>query len=341
MTGAPLSPEPIRPMTDEHSCTTPRTTNPTRTKGTAIMADRSSSTPTRPHRLRRIAAATALGGLMAGALSLGGAVAANAAAPTDGWARITHLSPDTKSVDVRLTALAGGDVLYELDDVAYGQISDYLALAPGTYVVSMVPSGAAADSDPVISESVTIEEGEPVTVAAYGTNDDLKTAVYEDDLQNPADGDSRIRVIQASTVADSIDVATSTGIAIADGAEQGAATGYATVPAGLWTLELTGDATGSADVDLGGGTVNTLLVLDTPNGDVTVKAVVDAAAPGTTPEDGVDTGGGWAATHGDDTNVAGIAGGLTAALALGVAITLVIRRRSAVVAPIAEGTSTR
>ncbi|WP_166404616.1 DUF4397 domain-containing protein [Labedella endophytica] len=300
------------------------------------MADR---TTHRSNRLRRLAAATALGGLLTGALALGGATAANAAAPTDGWARITHLSPDTKSVDVRLTSLAGGDVLYELDDITYGQISDYLPLDPGTYVVSMVPSGAAADSEPVISQSVTVAEGEPITVAAYGTNDDLKTAVYEDDLENPADGDSRIRVIQASTTAESIDIATSTGIAIADGAEPGTATGYATVPAGDWTLELSGDATGTADIDLGGGTVNTLLVLDTANGDVTVKAVLDAAAPGATPEDGVDTGGGWAATHTDDVNTAGIAGGLAAALALGVAVTVVIRRRTAV--PATERTESR
>ncbi|PSL37256.1 uncharacterized protein DUF4397 [Labedella gwakjiensis] len=325
---------------------TPTTTNPlTRMKGTAIMADRSTTTRTtrssRSSRLGRIAATTALGGLMAGALSLGGAVAANAAAPTDGWARITHLSPDTKSVDVRLTALSGGDVLYELEDITYGQISDYLALDPGTYVVSMVPSGAAADSDPVISQSVTVEEGEPITVAAYGTNDDLKTAVYEDDLENPADGDSRIRVIQASTVAESVDISTSTGIAIAEGAEQGAATGYATVPAGPWTLELSGDATGTADVQLGGGTVNTLLVLDTADGGTTVKAVVDAAAPGTTPQDGVDTGGGWAATHGDDTDAAGIAGGIAAALALGVAVTLVVRRRNAAAVHVTEGTESR
>jgi hypothetical protein len=295
------------------------------------------TTHTRSARVRRIAATTALGGLLVGALALGGATAANAAAPTDGWARITHLSPDTKSVDVRLTALSGGEVLYELEDITYGQISDYLALDPGTYVVSMVPSGAAADSDPVISESVTIEEGEPVTVAAYGTNDDLKTAVYEDDLENPADGDSRIRVIQASTTADSVDISTSTGIAIAEGAEQGAATGYATVPAGPWTLELSGDATGTADIKLGGGTVNTLLVLDTADGGTTVKAVVDAAAPGTTPEDGVDTGGGWAASHGDDTNTAGLVTGLSAVLALGVAVTLVVRRRGAVAVSGAKG----
>jgi hypothetical protein len=303
------------------------------------MNDRSTSS--RSPRFARAAGAAALGGLLIGTLSLGGAAAANAAAPTDGWARITHLSPDTKSVDVRLTALAGGEVLYELDDVSYGQISDYLALTPGTYVVSMVPSGMDPESAPVISESVTVEEGEPITVAAYGTNDDLKTAVYEDDLENPADGDSRIRVIQASTTAESVDIATSTGIAIAEDAELGSATGYATVPAGPWTLDLSGDADGTADVDLAGGTVNTLLVLDTADGGVTVKAVVDAAAPGTTPEDGVDTGGGWAATHGDDTDIAGVGGGLAAMLALGAAVAVVVRRRSVVAVAAAEGTDAR
>jgi hypothetical protein len=302
------------------------------------MTDRSSSTrSSRFPRFVTAGGATIIGGLLVGALSLGGAAAANAAAPTDGWARITHLSPDTKSVDVRLTGLAGGEVLYELDDVAYGQISDYLALTPGTYVVSMVPAGMDPDSAPVISESVTIEEGEPITVAAYGTNDDLKTAVYQDDLENPADGDSRIRVIQASTTAESVDISTSTGIAIAEDAELGSATGYATVPAGPWTLDLSGDADGTADVDLAGGTVNTLLVLDTADGGVTVKAVVDAAAPGTTPEDGVDTGGGWAATRGDVASTVGTTGGLAAAIALGIAVTVVVRRRSASVVRASEG----
>lgn len=294
------------------------------------------STPSTSSHLRRAAAATALAGLLAGGLTLSVASAANAAT-TDGWTRIAHLSPDTKSVDVRLTALSGGAVLYELSDVAYGQISDYLAMPAGTYVVSMVPAGADPESDPVISQSVTVAQGEPITVAAYGTNDDLKTAVYEDDLANPQDGESRVRVIQASTVADSVDIATSTGLPIAKGALQGAATGYATVPAGPWMLQLSGDAKGSASVDLGSGTVNTLLVLDTADRGLTVKAVVDAAAPGVTPAEGVDTGGGWAAGSGaaDSTGTAGLGAGPGAALGVGVTgvtlgvVLVALRRRAA------------
>ncbi|GIG30296.1 DUF4397 domain-containing protein [Cellulomonas marina] len=252
---------------------------------------------TRPRRAAR-ALAAGLGALLAGGLALAAAGSAQAA-PADGWARVAHLSPDTKSVDVRLTALAGGDVLYELDGVAYGQVSDYLAMPAGTYVVSMVPAGADPAGTPVVSQSVDVVAGTPITVAAYGRNADLRTTVLQDDLTPPADGEARIRVVQASTEAPSVDVATSTGVSLAQGATTGAATGYATVPAGRWDLTLGGDASGTAAVDLAGGTVSTLLVLDEASGRQTVKPVLDAAAPGTIPQQGVDTGAGWLATHDD------------------------------------------
>ncbi len=112
---------------------------------------------------------------------------------------MAHLSTDTKSVDVQLTALAGGAVVYELDDVAYGAVSPYIPLADGTYVVSMVPSDAADGTQPVVQQSIDIAEGEPLTVAAYGRNADLTTTVFEDDLSAPAEGEARVRVVQAST----------------------------------------------------------------------------------------------------------------------------------------------
>lgn len=304
--------------------------------------------PRTRHALRAAAAAVLAGGL---ALAGGTAAQADVAAPapaetgTDGWARVAHLSPDTKAVDVELTALAGGAVLYELEDVAYGQVSDYLTLPAGTYVVSMVASDAPEGTDPAIEQSLTVTPGEPMTVAAYGRNAELRTAVYQDDLTNPADGESRIRVVQASTVADSVDVTTSTGTVVTEGATTGAATGYATVPAGTWTLELGGDASGSAQVDLAGGTVSTLLVLDTADQAQTVAVVLDAAAPGTTPAEGVDTGGGWGAAAGTSAGKpAALPVALTAGAGLLLAGGLVLARRRAVAATVAadpEGGSGR
>lgn len=224
-----------------------------------------------------------------------GTTAATAAtsAPGAGWIRVGHLSADTKTVDVKLSALAGGATVFELDDVAYGQVSPYTDLAAGTYVVSMVPAGSPDTTKPVISTNVTIAAGEAATVAAYGPNKDLQTKVFEDDLTGPTEGAARIRLIQASTEVKSVDVSTSTGMPIAKGATTGTATGYASVPAGPWALELTGGKQqAEASVNLAPGTVSTLFVLDNASGGVTLMPVLDSSAAGDAPEGPVETGGG-------------------------------------------------
>jgi hypothetical protein len=210
-----------------------------------------------------------------------------------GWLRVAHLSPDTKSVDVRVSAVAGGDTVYELDSVGYGAVSEYTDMADGTYTVAMVPAGAADDAEPVISTSVEISQGEASTVAAYGPTDDLEIRTFDDDLATPADGAARIRLIQASTITPKVDVSTSEGTAIARGAEAGSATNYAEVPAGAWTLELEGDdVADSTDVELASGSVSTLFVLDTADGGLTVQSVLDSSAVGEVPVGGMQTGGG-------------------------------------------------
>lgn len=248
-------------------------------------------------RTTRAAIALATAGVLGAFGAAPAVLSASAAAPAmtgqEGWIRVAHLSPDTKSVDVQLTALAGGEVVYELEDVAYGAVSDYASLPAGTYVVSMVPAGSASTAKPVISASVEVEMGKTSTVAAYGENSDLQTRVFTDDLTSPDAGSSRIRLIQASTVTDSVDVETSTGLLIAEGARTGSATNYASVPAGPWDLELTSDdADGAASVDLGDGSVNTLFVLDNASGGLTVMPVLDSASVGAAPVGGVQTGGG-------------------------------------------------
>ncbi|NQX26007.1 DUF4397 domain-containing protein [Microbacteriaceae bacterium VKM Ac-2854] len=257
------------------------------------------------------------------------APAAAADAPAEGWVRVAHLSPDTKSVDVRLTALAGGGTVFELDGVGYGAVSDYWTLAPGTYVVSMVPAGAPASTTPVISQSVDVQAGKPLTVAALGKNAALSTTVFTDDLTAPADGQARIRVIQASTTAPIVDVATDTGMAIATDAAAGSATLYTSVPAGPWNLALTAPTTtSSASVDLAAGSVASLFVLDDATGGLVVKSVLDSAGVGPLPTGGIQTGGGATAVH---VNSNSEMLGVVAALGLFAAMTtgIVVSRRRA------------
>ncbi len=239
--------------------------------------------------------------VLAGAIGLFAGPSANAAtAPGNGWVRVGHLSPDTKSVDVRLTKFSGGQTVYELDNVTYGQVSPYKQLPAGRYAVSMTAAGAAATSKPIIGASITVAAGKPITVVAYGKNDALKTTVFEDDLTPAAANSSRVRLVQAATVSKTVDVQTSTGTVIAKDASYGSASGYAAVGSGSWTLDLTGrdkNTEGTAKLQLASGSINTLFVLDNSKGGITVVPVVDSAATQATPKGGVQTGGGYEALH--------------------------------------------
>ena len=192
---------------------------------------------------RRATILAALAVLLAGgALSLPGAAvgatapraaeAVPAAAQDGGWLRLGHFSPDTVAVDVRVSALSGGTVVLELQDVAYGDISGYQSLAAGTYAIGMIPSGSGDWTQLAVSDSVTVDPSTAATVAAYGPSDDLQVQAFTDDLTPPSAGTARVRVIHTSTIVPSVDVQTTTGVVIADDAQPGSAAPYVVVPAG-------------------------------------------------------------------------------------------------------------
>ncbi|SDU42081.1 DUF4397 domain-containing protein [Jiangella alkaliphila] len=249
----------------------------------------------------------------AGVVALVAGTAVGAEAPAaEGWARLAHLSPDTPEVDVSLTGLDGASVL-ELQDVGYGDVSNYARLPAGTYTAAMRPAGAPAESEPVITAAVEIEDGVAITVAAVGMNADLSGRILVDDLTAPAAGQARVRLISAAVSSPAVSVTTDTGTVLADNAEFGTATGYTEVPGGRWTLNLASDAgTGSTDVDLAAGSVDTLFVLDV-DGELEVVGVVDSTGTPESPAGGVETGGrgladepGWSTPLGAVALVAGL-----------------------------------
>ncbi|QNE47298.1 DUF4397 domain-containing protein [Glaciihabitans sp. INWT7] len=229
--------------------------------------------------------------------SIAGASPALAApAPQTGWVRVAHLSPDTRSVDVRLTQLGRDSAVVRLDSVAYGAISAYQPLSPGTYLVTMTRAGSRASSTPVARSSVTVVEGKSTTVAAYGRNARLRLKAFPDELATPAAGIARIRLLQASATVPTVSVVTSTGTTIATQARGGTATGYIDVPAGTWTLLLQAKSRDfSTTVSLVPGSVTTLVVLDTARGALTARPIVDSAAAQQIPVGAVQTGGGFLA----------------------------------------------
>lgn len=243
----------------------------------------------------RTGSARILGAVVAAAaLVLAPAAAATAAdGAATGYVRVAHLSPDTLQVDVTLSALAGGSVLYELDGVGYGGVSEYMPLAPGTYAIAMVPTGSPVNTAPVVQASIDVTAGAAATVIAMGPNAALETTVIDDDLSAPPADTARVRIFQASVDSADVDVSTENGTELATDARFGDVSDYLDIPAGETTFSLVSGTTEDIDTAaLRAGTAQTLFVLDDSKGALTVVPAIDSAAVTQAPVGGVDTGGG-------------------------------------------------
>lgn len=276
--------------------------------------------------------------LMAGTvLALVGAAlpAAADSGGSGGWVRLAHLSPDTPSVNVALTNVSDSRAVLKLSDVGYGAVSAYTKVPAGRYVATMTPPGGTAASTPAVSQAVTVQNGRAYTVAAIGTNAQLTGTVIEDDLRTPKPGQAKIRLIQAAVSAATATVTAVDGPVLARDAAFGSVTGYAAVPEGVWTIQVTpsGGQPIETKVTARPGTVNTIVLLDKPSGQLTTTVLRDAAAAPAQPKKGtgVQTGGGGTATEVVGGSVAGRAWGVAvlAAVAATAGLALARSRRAA------------
>ncbi|MGY1705073.1 DUF4397 domain-containing protein [Geodermatophilus sp. SYSU D00697] len=230
-------------------------------------------------------------------LAVGAALGTAPAAAADaGLLRLAHLSPDTPAVDLTVDPVGEPGAGTTVGGLGYGDVSDHRELRAGTYAVSVRTVGAASTSPPVLSTTVEVPAGGARTVAAVGGFADLRLTVLEDDLSPPPGGSARVRVVDAATTAPSVDVTTADGTALATGLAFATAGTATTVPGGPTTLQVAagGPPTG-VPADLAPGSVHTVLVLDRPEGGLTVRTLLDAAGAAVVPTGGVETGAGGTA----------------------------------------------
>lgn len=217
--------------------------------------------------------------------------AGTAAASTDAYLRLAHLSPDTPDVDVYVTSVADPAKSFIVPGVGYGTVSAYRTLPAGTYVVSMRLANAPATSPAVISTSVDARPGGAYTVAGTGVSAHLGLSVLNDRLSLPAAGRAAVRVVNGAVSAPTVDVGPVGGSMWVSGVTFASATGYADEPQGEWPLQVS--APGKAPVDLpvtlDANSVYTVLLLD--KGDsFSAKLIRDSAGTGVVPVGSVETG---------------------------------------------------
>ena len=137
----------------------------------------------------------------------------------------------------------------------------------------------------------------------------------------PPSGQARMRVLAAASNAETLDVALADGTSVTTGLAFASTSDYVDVPAGSTTLQVSagGEPPTDLPVDLDAGAVYSVLVLDEPDGGLTVEPVLDAASAGVVPVGGVETGAGGTAGGGAPFGVLALAlGAGGAALAVGI-----------------------
>jgi hypothetical protein len=233
--------------------------------------------------------------LVVGALGVSPA----AASGDPGFLRVAHLSPGTPAVDVAVVPLPAEGTAIDPgpdlgSDVRYGDVVAFVGLPAGSYAVSVRAAGARPAAPPALSTRVEVPAGGARTVAITGRFADLQLQVLSDDLSSPPPGSARVRVLAAAAGAEAVDVSVVAGPALAEDLPFGAAGPPVGVPAGRAVLRV-GSASGAPvelPVEFPAGSVTTLLVLDRPDGGLTVQPVLDAAGPAVVPSGGVDAGAG-------------------------------------------------
>ncbi len=184
-----------------------------------------------------LSVAIALGVLALVAFLLGQTLASPIASATPaGRVRVVHAVPDAPPVDIEIDGVVSPD----LSGLAFKDVSEYVAVAPGEIVVSVIAPGLGAD--PVLSTTLTVAEDGDITVVAHST---LAADAYPltllavvDDNEIPPLGHARARFYHLVPGAPAVDVAIQGGPVLLQAVRYGQATPYVEIAAGTYDLEL-------------------------------------------------------------------------------------------------------
>ncbi len=175
--------------------------------------------------------------VLTSALALGFALAQEGA--NTAFVRFAHLVPDAPAVDI----LSGQNKVFEAQ--SFKDVTYYEAVPAGTLTLTVQTSG----QNPVKVAEVTlrVQAGKYYTVMALGTASTLRTRLVEDRIAS-AEGVAKVRVVHASPDAPAVDIALKGGPVLFRNLAFGQLSGYGTVPASTYDLEVR--PTGTTNVAL-------------------------------------------------------------------------------------------
>jgi len=160
-------------------------------------------------RLNKIAVVAALGMLLAFAAGCSDddnpVVAPDMGAGS--MVRVVHASPDAPAVDV----YAKGVSTPLIQNLAYGETSNYLALAAGTYTIELRAAGAPATSAPAFeTDPLAVPDGAKITAVAVGrltsgsADDRFRVLPLVENFADPGSGNAAVRIVHGAADAPTV-----------------------------------------------------------------------------------------------------------------------------------------
>jgi hypothetical protein len=123
-----------------------------------------------------------------------------------GYVRVIHTVPDAPNVDIY-----ANDKLI-INNLAYGNYTDYLPIPEGTYKISLYVAGTK--NSPVLANMLTVNKNSILTVAAVGTLSDIGFLAITDANETRMPGKAMIRFLHLSPNAPAVDITLPNGTVI-------------------------------------------------------------------------------------------------------------------------------
>jgi hypothetical protein len=233
--------------------------------------------------------------MAAAALWVGLSAPADAASSSVGWARFGHYAPTKGPVDLYV------DGAKAVNNVAFRQITPYVALPPGPHLFELRDAGAPASATP-ISVPASISAGVANTVAGVSTHDGITAEIYTDDLTAAAAGQARVRVVDTVPDVNSATISVRGGSTLFSSVSFPTASSYTALAAGTYTLDVSSAGSSTPLFTLQGwqaqaGSLYSLVVVRGPSS-MELLPVADAVGAQNAPLKGPRTGMGGTAQRG-------------------------------------------
>jgi hypothetical protein len=153
------------------------------------------------------------------------------AQPTDGCVRIIHAAPGSPAVDVYVNGASSAT------NLAFGSSTEFFAVPAGDSTKIQITATGGSLDKAIVNDTVTINQGQAYQFIVTGNPDDVKLNESRLDLTPVATGQARLRLINASPDAGSVDLKIKDGDTLFSDAGFRDVTDYRVIDAGSTILD--------------------------------------------------------------------------------------------------------